>query len=287
VLIRLSTRSQLEGRLWLEFAQARTFDADDRTFVVAAARQTAFALERALLFADTREVALELQRSLLGTPPPQDDRFDVASLYRPAGSRLEVGGDWHDVFTLPSGRVGVVVGDVVGRGLAAASAMGQLRSAVRALAGAGLSPADVLADLDVFVGQVEAARYATVAIAEVDAGTGAVSFASGGHLPPALVGAEGAPRLFQGGRSTPLGIPIPGVPRPQGTFTLEAGDGFVLYTDGLVERRREPIDAGIDRLLAAIAACEDRSPERLVDVVPQVLPAAGEDDVCMLAFRRR
>jgi serine phosphatase RsbU (regulator of sigma subunit) len=165
--------------------------------------------------------------------------------------------------------------------------MGQLRSAVRALAGAELEPAAVLTDLDVFVGQVDAARYATVAIAEVDAAAGAVRFASGGHLPPVLVGAAGPPHLFQGGRSTPLGIPIPGVPRPQGTFTLEPGDGFVLYTDGLVERRTEAIDDGIARLLDAIAECADRAPQHLVDIVRPAALTAGDDDVCMLAFRRR
>ena len=123
---------------------------------------------------ETWDVAQTLQRSLLAGAPPRDPRFEVATLYQPAVEHLQVGGDWHDAFTLSSGKVGIVVGDVVGRGVAAASAMGQLRSAVRALAGAGLEPAAVLRHLDTFVEQVEAARYATLAYAEVDPGTGAV-----------------------------------------------------------------------------------------------------------------
>jgi PAS domain S-box-containing protein len=287
IRLQLSTESQLEGRLWLGFASRRTFSDDERAFVAATASQTAVALERARLFGETREVAHALQRSLLGTPPPEDPRFDVASVYRPGIAGLEVGGDWHDVFTLPGGRVCVLVGDVVGRGLAAASAMGQLRSAVRAIAGAGHAPAAVLDHLDTFVEQVAAARYATVALAFVDADTGDVDFASAGHLPPVLDG-DGDTRLFRDGASTPLGIPITGVPRPQGAFTLAPGGGFVLYTDGLVERRGEPIDTGIGRLVAAVDACADRSPARLIEDVPRaLLEDAGQDDVCVLAFRRR
>ena len=137
--------------------------------LVACAVQTGLALERSRLYEETRDVAHSLQRSLLAGAPPSDPRFEVATLYHAAVEHLEVGGDWHDVFRLSGGRVGVVVGDVVGRGLRAASAMGQLRSAVRALAGARTSsrPA-MLEHLDTFVEQVEAARYATLAYAEVD-----------------------------------------------------------------------------------------------------------------------
>ena len=171
-------------------------------FLVACAAQTALALERGRLYEETRDVAHSLQRSLLAGAPPQDPRFEVATLYRPAVAHLEVGGDWHDAFTLAAGKVGIVVGDVVGRGIAAASAMGQLRSAVRALAGAGLAPAAVLDHLDTFVEQVDAARYATLAYAEVDPGTGDVTFASAGHLPAVLIGPDGAPAAAHGG---PLG----------------------------------------------------------------------------------
>ena len=124
---------------------------------------------------------------------------------RPAGEDLEVGGDWHDTFALPDGRIAVVVGDVVGRGLVAASAMGQLRSAVRALAVARRAPAQLLGDLDVFVEQVPAAQYATLVYAEVDPDTGTACVASAGHLPALLLRDGAPPGLFMEGRSGPLG----------------------------------------------------------------------------------
>jgi phosphoserine phosphatase RsbU/P len=249
--------------------------------------------ERELLAARDRErhgreeasdVALELQRSLLGGAPPADPRYELATLYEPAVATLEVGGDWHDAFPVEGGRVGIVVGDVVGRGLHAAIAMGQLRSAVRALAGAGLRPAEVLRHLDTFAAQVEAARYATLVYAEVDPATGAVAMASAGHLPAVTPAPSSEPELFMEGRSTPLGVEEA---RPEGHFTLAPGAGFLLYTDGLVERRTEPIDVGLERLLTAIGAAPDASPAELVEALPGVLlePDAPDDDVCLLSFR--
>jgi serine phosphatase RsbU (regulator of sigma subunit) len=161
--------------------------------------------------------------------------------------------------------------------------MGQLRSAVRALAGAGLAPAAVLGHLDTFVGQVSAARYATLAYAEVDPDTGEVTFASAGHLPPVILGAE--PYLYMDGRSAPLGVTVPSEPRLDATVTLPPGGGFLLFTDGLVERRGEPIDAGLDRLLAAIRST---SPEELVATLAASLAEQGsaDDDICLLGFCR-
>jgi PAS domain S-box-containing protein len=277
------------GRLWLEFGGSRRFEPEEREFLIACAGQTGLALERSRRYEETRDVAHTLQRSLMAGAPPRDSRFEMATLYRPAVEHLEVGGDWHDAFALAGGRVGIVVGDVVGRGLAAASAMGQLRSAVRALAGAELDPAAVLRHLDTFVGQVDAAQFATLAYAEVDPDTGRVAFASAGHLPPVMLDPEGEPRLFMEGRSAPLGVPDAGSLRPQAQFALEPGAGFLLYTDGLVERRGEPIDAGLARMLAAVAASPSRSPARLVETLPEALleSGAGGDDVCLLSFRLR
>ena len=277
----------VRGRLWLAFSAARAFEAEERAFLVASARQTALALERSRLHEETRDVAHTLQRSLLAGAPPRDPRFELATLYQPAIEHLQVGGDWHDAFTLSGGKVGIVVGDVVGRGLAAASAMGQLRSAVRALAGADLEPAAILRHLDTFVEQVEAARYATLAYMEVDPGTGRVTFALAGHMPPILLGPGRAPELCMEGRSPPLGVTVPGSPRPQAAFALEPGAGFLLYTDGLVERRDESIDAGLERLLAAVRASPDASPAQLVETLPRALLErdSSDDDVCLLSFR--
>jgi PAS domain S-box-containing protein len=276
------------GVLWLEWDAPRSFDPDERAFLVACAIQAGSALERARLHQVTQEVAHSLQRSLLAGALPTDARFEIATDYRSAVEHLEVGGDWYDAFVLPRGTIGIVVGDVVGRGLAAASAMGQLRSAVRALAGAGFSPGEVVRHLDTFVEHVAPARYATLVVAEVEPGEGAVTLAAAGHLPPVVIRPDGEPELFMEGRSPPLGFSLEGHPRREGRLTLSPGAGLLIYTDGLVERRTEAIDAGLDRLLATVRDADDTSvaalartlPDRLLegDVVP--------DDVCLLAYRR-
>lgn len=231
----------------------------------------------------TSAISHTLQQSLLADEPPRDERFNVAALYHPAVSQLEVGGDWHDAFALPSGRVGVVVGDVVGRGLMAATAMGQLRSAVRALAMTGVGPLEVVRYLDTFVEQVPTARFATLVYAEVEPDSGEVTLSVAGHLPPVLVSAGGEPQLFMGARSTPLGIEVGAMPRVQDTLDLPPGARLVLYTDGLVERRGESIDVGLDRLLAA--AAREATPEALALALDD--GRQGDDDVCVLVFSRR
>ena len=276
------------GRLWLELPEARAFTPDERAFLEAFATQTGVALERARLLEEARNVAHTLQQSMLAGDPPRDPRFEVATLYHSAIEHLEVGGDWHDAFMLPGGRLGIVVGDVVGRGLRAASAMGQLRSAVRALAGAGLEPAEVLTHLDTFVEQVDDARYATLAYADVDPDSGELLVAAAGHMPPVIVEPDGEARLFMEGRSPPLGAANPGTTRVQARVTLAPGAGFLLYTDGLVERRTEPIDAGLERLLDVVRAAPEASPAQQVEALPAALLELGttDDDVCLLSFRR-
>jgi len=239
------------------------------------------AVER--LHEETWAISHTLQQSLLAGEPPRDDRFSIAALYQPAVAELEVGGDWHDAFLLPSGRVGIVVGDVVGRGLVAATAMGQLRSAIRALAVTGVGPREVIRYLDTFVEQVVTARFATIVYAEVEPDTGEVVLTAAGHLPPVVVGADGSSELFMGARSTPLGIEVESMPRMEATLQLAPGDRLVLFTDGLVERRGESIDAGLERLMAA--AARDATPEALALALDD--GRQGDDDVCILVFARR
>jgi PAS domain S-box-containing protein len=277
------------GVVWAQFAAARSFAPEERALAIAFAAQTTLALERLRHAEAQRDVAHVLQQSLLAGALPVDDRFEIAALYNPAGEQLEVGGDWYDTFSLPGGTVAIVVGDVVGRGLIAASAMGQLRSATRALAGAGLGPASVLAHLDTFVAQIRAAEYATLAYAEIDPDSGRTRFASAGHPPPVLLDAPDAPRLFMGGRSMPLGVVVPGLVRGQAELTLGPRAGMLLYTDGLVERRGETIDDGLERLLGAAAASRAAGPSALVDELAAALLAGRsvDDDVCLLCFTRR
>jgi sigma-B regulation protein RsbU (phosphoserine phosphatase) len=260
---------------------ARERKAYERELLAARDRERRAREDVERLHEQARAVSHTLQQSMLTTEPPRDGRFAISTLYQPAGD-LEVGGDWHDAFWLPDGRVGVVVGDVVGRGLRAATAMGQLRSAVRALAVTGAGPHAVIDYLDAFVEQIEAAQFATLVYAEVDPDSGEITLSAAGQLPPAIVRATGT-ELFEGGRSTPLGVRFPAMPRIDATLTLRPGERMVLYTDGLVERRSESIDAGLGRLLTTVTT--STTPQALTRALEE--DARGDDDVCVLMFDRR
>ncbi|MEA2310769.1 MAG: hypothetical protein QOE28_737 [Solirubrobacteraceae bacterium] len=288
VLLRLTAAAGAYGRLWLGFDEPRAFEADERAFLRVCAEQAALAIERARLYQQQRHASRTLQQSLLSGLLPEDRRYEIATAYLPAVEHLDVGGDWYDAFTLPGGRLAISVGDVVGHGIAAASAMGQLRSAVRALASAGAEPGALLEHLDAFVEQVASGRYATLVYAEVDPDSGRVCCASAGHPPALLLEPGREPRYFMEGRSTPLGVPPAGGKRAQAAFILEPGGGFLFFTDGLVERRTEPIDAGLARLLETVQARRDDAPAQLVAALLDRLldRNASHDDVCLLSFRR-
>ena len=276
------------GVLELAFATTRELPEDERAFLIACAGQCAQALERARLYEQQRDVAHVLQRSLLAGAPPRDERFAVASHYAAGVQTLEVGGDWFDTFRVTPDRIGIVVGDVVGRGIDAATVMGQVRSALRALAVAELGPAGVLEHLDRFVLPVEAARHSTVAYAELELASGRLRFACAGHMPPVVVEPGAEPRLVWDGRSPPLGAYLGGTApaRSEAELTLGPGARLVLYTDGLVERRGRTIDEGLARLLEEIARRPRAPVSDLVADLPRALldPASKDDDVCLLAL---
>ena len=236
-------------------------------------------------YAEQRTVATTLQRSMMAQTLPDDPRLGISACYRPAIDGLDVGGDWYDAFALDDSRIALVVGDVVGRGLNAAAAMGQLRSAVRALAMADSGPAELLERLDRFVEGVAAANTATMVYAEVDLRDGGVVFACAGHPPPVLVDGPGRSALLWEGRSAPLGAQFGIGPRPAATTTLTRGSRLVLYTDGLVERRDQPLDLSIDLLAEQLEGWAERPFAGLADGVADALLGTGPsgDDVCVLA----
>jgi serine/threonine-protein kinase RsbW len=249
--------------------------------------RAALALDNALLYEQERSVSHSLQMSLLGGSPSSLPGGEVASAYLPGTAALEVGGDWYDVFDLPDGKRALVVGDVVGHGLDAAIAMGNLRGAVRALAVMGGGPRDLLDNLDLFVATLPQAEMATLAVVELDPLTGRMRYATAGHPPPIIASADGATRLLWEGRSAPLGSSM-GRVRCEAEDELLVDDTLVLYTDGLVERRAEGIDKMLDRLVDVIGRSVGETPGRLVDAVLDglLLDADHEDDVCILALRR-
>jgi phosphoserine phosphatase RsbU/P len=247
--------------------------------------------ERELLAARDREhrIAEELQRSLLAGDIPADPRLEVGVDYRPAVADLEVGGDWYDAFPTDGGSVALVVGDVVGRGVEAAAVMGQVRSALRALASTGLAPGAVLEGLDGYAERHRVGEMTTVAYADVDLESGALRFASAGHPPPLLVRPGEAPELVMGGRSVPIDAHVLGrTPRADVELALPAGGLLVLYTDGLVERRGQALEDGLRQVVAAVDRLRDRPAAELAAELPRaVLPGDGtRDDVCVVAARR-
>jgi PAS domain S-box-containing protein len=229
-------------------------------------------------------VAETLQRSLLPERLPNIDGVDLAARYIPAGTGAGVGGDWYDAVELRDGRVAVVVGDVVGHGLRAAAAMGQLRNACRAYALVESSPADVVARLNRLVTSGEEETMATVLYLVLDRETGQVTYTSAGHPPPLVVGPDGA-EFLDGGRSVPVGATESAVFR-EATAELPEHATLFLYTDGLVERR----DIGLDDRLAQLRAATSAAGGDLADVCDQlisgVLGTKGPaDDVALLAIR--
>jgi phosphoserine phosphatase RsbU/P len=245
--------------------------------------------EQELLHARRREqeIAQHLQRSMLSGELPAADGLEVEVAYRPAVPGIEVGGDWYDAFWLDDGQTaGFVVGDVVGRGIEAAATMGQLRSALRALASTGLRPGPLLDALDGYARRHDVGQMATVACAQLHLPTRCLRFACAGHPPPVLVRPGERPELLGGGRSLPLDAHAPRAPRDEAAEVLPPGALLLLYTDGLIERRGQPLSAGFDRLLAEVAAQGDRPPAALAPAVVRALrDPAHADDVCLLAAR--
>jgi serine phosphatase RsbU (regulator of sigma subunit) len=275
------------GLLVLEPSSHRPWDGGYREFVglVASAIGTALAnaLAREAEMHEARRVGEALQLAML---PTVDEHLAVTARYLPAVGSLAVGGDWYDVVALEGGRVAVVVGDCVGSGIEAAAVMGQLRSAGRALLLEDRGPAEVLDGLDRFACSMVGAGSATVLCAILDRAAGTLTYSSAGHLPP-LVSGPGGPRWLDAATAPPLGVRPGG--RPEATVRLHDGDTLVLYTDGLVERRGESLDVGFARLAAAVGSIADgQSPEELADeLVAELVPGGGHDDVALLVYRHR
>jgi len=284
LLLPLRGLEGLRGVLVLRPASGAGADPLDVEVCTAVAQQAALALDRAHTHDQSASVAHQLQVALLAVEPPADARYDLATFYRPGVASLEVGGDWYDVFLSAPGVLSVLVGDVVGRGLSAASAMGQLRSAVRALAAPGVRPGAVLAGLDRFVEQVPDASMATLVYAEVHLATGRVRYGCAGHPPPLLLGADGAARLLFGGRSAPLGALTAPRHRPDAELLLSPGERLLLCTDGLFERRGQDVDEGLQRLVDSGSHLQRASLQGVVHVVTRALLAdeQSHDDVCVL-----
>ncbi|MCX5166875.1 SpoIIE family protein phosphatase [Streptomyces antibioticus] len=233
-----------------------------------------------------REVALALQAAMLPAPGPAG-RHAAAVRYRPATGALNVCGDWYDLVDLPGGDLAVAVGDVVGHGLAAACVMGQLRSALSAACRVADGPAQALEALGLYARSVEGAESTTVVAAFVDRAARTVTYSSAGHPPPALLHPDGTVTFLDRATDPPLAARPEHLARPQTRTSFEEGATLVLYTDGLIERRTEDIDASLARLADSLARHRARDPESLADaLLADLLPAAGNsDDTALVVIR--
>src|SRR5579875_1411778 len=227
------------------------------------------------------EIAVELQLAMLGHAD-EVPGLTIGVTYRAAEAELQVGGDWYDVISLPGGRAGLIVGDVVGHTLGATTAMGQLRSAIRATARHCSWPGALLQETDALAEQISGAPFSTMAYALVDLATGDLSYATAGHPPVLLVRADGTARYLTGGRGLPLTMADTG--RPTATARLSPGDIVIMYTDGLYERRRPGPHDSLAGLADLAAASHRLPPTELSQALTDGMLAGepAQDDICVL-----
>ncbi|MFG2793707.1 PP2C family protein-serine/threonine phosphatase [Streptomyces sp. NPDC048419] len=234
-----------------------------------------------------REVAVTLQEAMLHAPDLVHHAQDVAVRYLPAIGSLNVCGDWYDVVDIPPDRLALAVGDVIGHGLEAAAVMGMLRSALSAAIRALERPAQALEVLGLYARSIEGALGTTAVKAIVDRRSKLITYSTAGHPPPILVHPDGRCELLDQATDPPLGARPQHVPRPQASIQYTLGDSLVLYTDGLIERREEDIDTGLNRLMSVLGECARLGPEQLADTLLARLDVAGggRDDIALIVVR--
>lgn len=233
-----------------------------------------------------RQVAVTLQEAMLRSPDLARHPH-IAVRYLPAVGSLNVCGDWYDVVDLPGTGFAVAVGDVVGHGLEAAAVMGMLRSALSAAVRALPEPGRSLEVLGLYARSVEGATATTAVKAVIDTRNRRITYSSAGHPPPILVHPDGTCDLLDQATDPPLAARPSHQPRPQTSLPYADGDTLVLYTDGLIERRGEDIDAGLYRLTDTLTRFGGQSPERIADTLLARLGVASgaRDDIALIIVR--
>jgi PAS domain S-box-containing protein len=283
----LTDGKRVIGSIHVGTLTRRDFDDETTALLRLAAERAGLAIARTRLYERERGIAQELQRSLLpkGMPPVPGVALDAR--YLPGVNGTSVGGDWYDAIALPSGRVALAIGDVVGRGISAAATMGQMRSALRAI----LMQADdtgAMADrLNRFAHAIGSeAVMTTVVLAILEPATGTLRYTNAGHPPPLLVAADGRARFLADAPSPPMGV-LASPRYPQHATVLEPGSTFILYTDGLVEAPSEVLDVGLERLLEAARDAGDDVAATCERLLEQGLSASSShsDDVTLLVVR--
>jgi anti-sigma regulatory factor (Ser/Thr protein kinase)/putative methionine-R-sulfoxide reductase with GAF domain len=268
------------GVLHVGTLRKRRFTPDDEELLRLVGDRVALALHVGL-YERERAAARTLQRSLLPEKLPSAPGYRLAVRYVPSGGG-EVGGDWYDAFFLPGGSIAVVIGDVVGRGLHAASIMAKLRNSLRAFALELPSPGEVLQRMDRLLQHLDPEEMATVLYGTIDAVDQTFRFASAGHPPPMIRDPDGLVRIMEIAGGPPLGTTLASGAYPEGTEKLRAGTALALYTDGLIERRTASLDQGLDSLAQLFRA--KLPPEEQCDAILDALTEGRniDDDVALL-----
>lgn len=276
------------GGLYLVYDAERTFDEDDQAYLQALAGQCTMAVARARMHEREHRQVVSLQDALLPKRLPDLPGIDAAFRYIPGSLDTEVGGDWYDLFGFQDGRLGMVVGDVIGKGVTAAAGMGRVRAALRALAYSDPSPRAVLTGLDrLFDATENAESLTTVVYAVYDPAGGSLVMSDAGHLPLLVITAEGEVRYVDATpEATPLGW---SEERVEHRLSLRPGDIVIGFSDGLVETRVDSLDEGLARLRAAALSAPDTALEPLLDHLVETMLREHEqdDDVTLLAVRVR
>ncbi|MFF8974216.1 SpoIIE family protein phosphatase [Streptomyces sp. NPDC014995] len=282
-LLPLPAKGRVVGVCLVGWDQAHEFVSEERSFLTAVAALVGQALTRAHAHDAEEELATMLQRSLLPRRLPELPGGTAVARYLPARQGLQVGGDWYDAIALTEDRVALVIGDVQGHSAAAATIMGQMRTAVRAYAVEGHPPDVVISHANRLLVGMETDLFATCCYAEVDMEEGTILFVRAGHLSPLVRHPDGSTEEVQVEGGPPLGV-LAESEFPMTTFALAPGTVLVLVTDGLVEASDLPLDEGMHRTRAALAAAEPADPGRMADAL---LGDVGrrEDDVALLLLR--
>ncbi|MGH3098259.1 MAG: SpoIIE family protein phosphatase [Streptosporangiales bacterium] len=287
LVVPMRARQEVVGAVTLaRLGTHRTYQEDEITLAVEAADRIGMAVDNARLFARQRDAAVTLQHTLLPQRLPDLPGIDVAARYIPGSAEVGVGGDWFDLTPLPDGTLGVVIGDVMGRGVRAAAVMGQLRAAVRAYTVLALTPSRLLACLDRVVTSLGQVQLVTCLYGVLDQTTGAFTYASAGHHPPLLRLSDGTVYwLHSATDSPPLGVMDLGSGAPaERVAHVPRGATLLLYTDGLVEERHTDLGVREGQLALGFGRAGG-GPEEVVDAV---LAAMGRDedhtdDIALLA----
>ncbi len=280
----LTANGEVIGVMTFVDGPGRLFEADDVSLATEVASRAGVALSNATRFQREHVVAEVLQRAVLPDSLPAVEGVVLDAEYRAGVAGTYAGGDWYDVFELGEDLVFFSVGDVMGKGAAAAALMGQVRSAIRAYSVSGLSPTEVLSSLDGLFDALIEDRVATAVVGTITPSTGRVVLSNAGHPPPLVVRADGSATFCPMQRSLLIAAGLNGAPRPRDELVLDRGDSLLMYSDGLIERRGEVITEGMGRLAGtATVIARDGWPDRPAVTLASMLSTEDRtDDVVVL-----